>query len=84
VWVEPGRMRRSIAFGNYRRGETTDKRQAKELEKDCIAAIKQGRGASKAGREFARNAFSDAAAVYLEERTAARLRADHAIRERAA
>ena len=48
--------------------DTTDKRQAKELEKDRVAAIKQGKGASKTGREFARKSFSDAARVYLEER----------------
>ena len=33
---------------------TTDKRQAKELEKNRIAEIKQGKNASKTGREFAR------------------------------
>ena len=48
--------------------ESTDKREAKELEKDRIAAIKQGRGASKAGREFARKPFGEAATVYLQER----------------
>ena len=48
--------------------DTTDKRQAKELEKDRIAAIKQGRGASKTGRVFARKPFSEAATLYLEER----------------
>jgi integrase len=48
--------------------ETTDKREAKELEKDRIAEIKHGRGASKSGREFARKPFSEAAAVYLDER----------------
>ena len=48
--------------------ETTDKRQAKELEKDRVSAIKQGKGASKSGREFARKPFSEAAAIYLEER----------------
>jgi integrase len=47
---------------------TTDKREAKELEKDRIAAIKQGKGASKTGREFARKPFSEAAILYLEER----------------
>src|SRR5689334_8280935 len=47
---------------------STDKRQAKELEKNRIAEIKQGKGASKTGREFARKPFSDAAAIYLEER----------------
>jgi hypothetical protein len=48
--------------------DTTDRREAKEREKDRIAAIKQGRGASKSGREFARRTFSEAATVYLEER----------------
>jgi integrase len=48
--------------------DTTDKRVAKELEKDRVAAIKQGKGASKTGREFARKAFAEAAKVYLVER----------------
>jgi integrase len=48
--------------------DTTDKRVAKDLEKDRIAAIKNGKGASKSGREFARKLFGEAAAVYLEER----------------
>src|SRR5258706_15330096 len=48
--------------------DTTDKRQAKEFEKDRIAAIKQGKGASKTGREFARKPFGEAATIYLEER----------------
>lgn len=48
--------------------DTTDKRQAKELEKNRIAEIKQGKNASKTGREFARKPFSEAAKVYLEER----------------
>jgi hypothetical protein len=48
--------------------ETTDKRQAKELEEDRIAAIKQGKGASKTGREFARKSFADAATLYLQAR----------------
>ena len=47
---------------------TTDKRQAKELEKNRIAEIKQGKNASKTGREFARKPFPDAVRVYLEER----------------
>ena len=47
---------------------TTDKRQAKELEKNRIAEIKQGKNASKTGREFARNPFHEAVKVYLEER----------------
>ena len=48
--------------------DTTDKREAKELEKDRIAAIKQGRGASKSGREFARMPFKAAANQFLEDR----------------
>ena len=48
--------------------DTTDKREAKQLEKDRIAAIKQGKCVSKMGREFARKPFSEAAKVYLEER----------------
>jgi len=48
--------------------ETTDKRQAKELEKDRVSEIKQGKGASKTGREFARKSFSEAATIYIEER----------------
>jgi integrase len=47
---------------------TTDKRQAKELEKDRVAAIKQGKGASKTGREFARMPFSAAADLFATER----------------
>ncbi len=47
---------------------TTDKRQAKELEKNRVAEIKQGKNASKTGREFARKPFHEAVKVYLEER----------------
>ena len=48
--------------------DTTDKREAKELEKKRVAEIHQGKGASKSGRDFARKPFSEAAAHYLEER----------------
>jgi integrase len=48
--------------------DTTDRRQARELEKKRIAEIQQGKGASKTGREFARKSFSEAAAIYLDER----------------
>ena len=48
--------------------DTSDKREAKELEKNRIAEIKQGKGASKTGRAFARRPFSEAAAAYLDER----------------
>src|SRR5579863_1097468 len=47
---------------------TTDKRQAKELEKNRVAEIKQGKNASKTGREFARKPFHEAVKVYLDER----------------
>jgi hypothetical protein len=58
---------------------TTDKRQAKELEKNRIAEIKQGKNASKTGSEFARKPFHEAVKVCLEEREAACFRAHHAI-----
>jgi integrase len=48
--------------------DSTDKRQAKDLEKTRVTEIKQGKGASKTGRAFARKPFSEAAVVYLEER----------------
>lgn len=47
---------------------TTDKRQAKELEKTRVSEIKQGKGASKSGRDFARKSFSEAATIYQTER----------------
>jgi integrase len=59
----------TISGVRYREAlDTTDKREAKDLEKDRIAAIKQGKGASKTGREFARKPFGEAVTVYLEER----------------
>lgn len=48
--------------------DTTDKREAKDLEKDRVAAIKNGKGASRTGREFARKPFSEAAAMFQAER----------------
>jgi integrase len=59
----------TIAGVRYREAlERTDKREAKDKEKTRIAAIKQGKGASKTGREFARKPFKEAASLYLEER----------------
>lgn len=59
----------SIQGVRYREAlDTTDKREAKDLEKDRVAAIKQGKGASKTGREFARRPFTEAGTVYLTER----------------
>lgn len=47
--------------------DTTDAREAKNLEKKRVAEIHQGKGASKAGRDFARLPFSEAATRFLEE-----------------
>ncbi|MBI4910805.1 MAG: tyrosine-type recombinase/integrase [Acidobacteria bacterium] len=59
----------TISGVRYREAlETTDKREAKDLEKERIAAIKQGRGACKTGREFARRPFREAAEIYVEEK----------------
>ena len=71
IYKRNGRWHLDVTINGLRYREaldTTDKREAKELEKDRIAAIKQGRGTSRTGREFARKPFSEAATVYLEER----------------
>jgi integrase len=47
---------------------TTDRREAKAIEKRRVSDIHAGKGASKAGREFARKTFCDAADLYIEER----------------
>src|SRR5215471_18930736 len=47
---------------------TTDRREAKDLEKKRIAEISQGKGASNAGKEFARRSFSAAADQFLDDR----------------
>ena len=47
---------------------TSDRREALRLEKNRVGEILAGKGASKAGRVFARKPFSEAAAAYLEER----------------
>jgi len=47
---------------------TTDKRQAKELEKNRIVEIKQRNNACNTGREFTRKSFHEAVKVHLEER----------------
>lgn len=39
-----------------------------ELEKDRVAAIKEGKRASKTARKFARKPFTEAANAFLEER----------------
>ncbi len=55
----------TISGVRYREAlNTTDKREAKDREKDRIAEVKQGKGASKSGREFARKPFSEAATAY--------------------
>lgn len=71
IYKRNGHWHLDVAISGVRYREaldTTDKREAKELEKDRIAAIKAGKGASKTGRAFARKPFSEAAAAYLEER----------------
>lgn len=47
---------------------TTDRREALTLEKKRISEIHQGKGASLAGREFARKPFVAAAVQFLEDR----------------
>jgi integrase len=71
VYKRNGRWHLDVTMHGVRYREaldTTDKRVAKELEKNRIAEINQGKGASKTGRAFARKPFSEAAKVYLEER----------------
>src|SRR5215831_9476274 len=59
----------TIAGERYREGlNTTDKREAKALMSDRIAEIKAGKGASKAGRKFARLPFGEAADQFVEDR----------------
>ncbi len=47
---------------------TTDRRRALEREKERIAEIHQGKGASPTGRDFARKPFEVAADIFLEDR----------------
>jgi integrase len=47
---------------------TTDHKAAKRREKERIAEIHDGRGASPTGRDFARKPFGVAADVFLEDR----------------
>jgi integrase len=71
IYKRNGRWHLDVTMNGVRYREaldTTDKREAKELEKNRIAEIQQGKGASKTGRVFARKPFSEAAAAYLEER----------------
>jgi integrase len=49
---------------------TTDRREARALEKRRVADIQAGKAASKSGREFARKPFMEAVRVYLDERKA--------------
>src|SRR5579864_8655488 len=48
--------------------ETTDRREALNLEKKRVGEIQQGKAASKSGKEFARKPFGEAAKLFLEER----------------
>src|SRR4051812_35583013 len=59
----------TVAGVRYREAlHTTDGREAKNLEKKRVAEIHQGRGASKAGRDFARLPFGAAADAFVVER----------------
>jgi len=49
--------------------DTTDGREARNLEKKRVAEILAGKRASTTGRDFGRKPFGEAAEVYLEERT---------------
>ena len=49
---------------------TTDRRKALEMEKERVAEIHQGKGASPFGKEFGRKPFGAAADVFLQERKA--------------
>ena len=48
--------------------DTTDRREALNLEKKRIGEIQAGKGASLMGRQFARKSFGAAADQYLEDR----------------
>src|SRR5579872_2575751 len=48
---------------------TTDGREARNLERKRVAEILAGKRASTTGRDFGRKPFGEAAKVYLEERT---------------
>jgi len=48
--------------------DTSDKREALRLEKERVKDILQGKGATLAGRDFARKPFSEAVKVFLDER----------------
>jgi hypothetical protein len=48
--------------------KTTDKREARGLEKKRVAEIQAGKGASQSGREFARKPFGAAADQFIEDR----------------
>jgi integrase len=48
--------------------ETTDRREALNLEKKRVGEIQAGKGASKSGREFARKPFTEAAKVFQADR----------------
>src|SRR6185369_724131 len=59
----------TVAGVRYRESlHTSDRREALRLEKKRVAEILAGKGASKAGREFARLPFGPAADLFTEER----------------
>jgi hypothetical protein len=59
----------TVAGVRYREAlHTSDRREAVQLEKKRVSEILAGKGASKAGREFARMPFGTAADLFTEER----------------
>ena len=48
--------------------DTTDRREARTLEKKRVSEIQQGKAASKSGRELARKPFAEVAKAFLEDR----------------
>ncbi len=59
----------TVAGVRYREAlHTSDKREALGLEKKRVSEILAGKGASKAGRDFARLPFGGAADLFIEER----------------
>ena len=62
-------MDATVNGGRYREAlNTTDRREALNLEKKRVGEILQGKAATKSGREFGRKPFGKAAEIFLEDR----------------
>jgi site-specific recombinase XerC len=71
IYKRNGRWHLDVTIDGVRYREslnTTDRREAKGLEKKRVGEIKQGQCVSKTGKEFARKPFSQAAKSFSEER----------------